>query len=162
MYDRVIQDLKVIGMCRENDRVSSDGGMVCLVTPGIGGSIWRWSRGDCRSKSVSLIQNTFNSSIDIMASLAQSATSRTCVGHEAKRDALLRDIKRLATHVREAMCGLRALRVTYSGDLSTIAKIDVILERTATNLERHGFGGGVAQAEGGRSGMPVVLCLEDI
>jgi hypothetical protein len=133
---RIHHDLKIISQLREGDRVYCCDGLMCISRPTIFNAILRWSRGDCRIKSINTIQNTLLDAVTLVEQALSRETSRRgdISPSRIKDSTLLTMIKRFYVEIQQALIGLRYLLSTYSDDTSARTKIQVIREKITDRL----------------------------
>lgn len=149
--DRVHRDLKIIAALREGDKVYVADGNICVLHPSTYNFAWRWFRGDNRIKSLAMIHSTIMDALAIaehsieriMHRTAHSSSSPTTSPpatasyvKEAVAHTLESTVRRLYRELQSAVVGLKYLRITYTGDQSTTAKIDVLREGVVERLDR--------------------------
>lgn len=135
--DRIFHDLKLLATLRENDKVYVQDGLLCIHHASTVTSIIRWTRGDNRQKSISVIQNTLFDALTLAEFIIEKilksfkdSNKRNELGDHIQKSMIVRLYKEL----QKANVGLRHLRTTYIDDRSTTAKLDVIRERVSERL----------------------------
>lgn len=142
--DRVHRDLKIIAALREGDKVYVADGNICVLHPSAYNFAWRWFRGDNRIKSMAMVHSTIMDALAIaehsleriMHRTHHSPSSPTSYVKEAVAHTLDCTVRRLYRELQSAVVGLKYLRITYTGDQSTTAKIDVLREGVVERLDR--------------------------
>lgn len=140
--DRVHRDLKIIAALREGDKVYVADGNLCVLHPSAYNFAWRWFRGDNRIKSLAMIHSTL---VDALAVAENSIerilhrNSKHSSGTPFIRDpatlSLESTVRRICKEIKNAIVGLKYMRITYTGDHSTTAKIDVLREGVTERLD---------------------------
>lgn len=137
--DRVHRDLKIIATLREGDKVYVEDGSLCILHPSAYGGPWRWLRGDNRVKSLAMVQSTIMDALAVAEYSIERVMQRQSHHHGRPRDTSAHTtestVRRLYRELQSAIVGLKCLRVTYSGDQSTTAKIDVLREGVVERLD---------------------------
>jgi len=129
--DRLMHDLKVIAAQREGDRLYIAEGRLRILHPSVVGSLWRWTRGDSREKSLAAVQSCF---MDALA-LAEHRVARSAAAPPGPtQEGARRTTRHLVAEVDKACAGLRQMRATYIDDDSARATLDVLRERVAGRL----------------------------
>lgn len=129
--ERIAHDLKVLAFLREGDRIYVSDSLVHVMHPSLAGSLWRWSRGDNRTRSVTAVSSVIDDALSLVEfEIARHGRACDAESKAASVDAL----SRFYREIHRASLGLKNLRATYLGDLSTTASIDVLRERTQTRL----------------------------
>lgn len=140
--DRVHRDLKIIAALREGDKVYVADGHLCVLHPSAYNFAWRWFRGDNRIKSLAMIHSTLMDALAvaehsierIMHRNAQFSPGTSFVRDPAAHS-LESTVRRLYRELQNAIVGLKYMRITYTGDYSTTAKIDVLREGVTERLD---------------------------
>jgi hypothetical protein len=129
--DRLHHDLKMIASVRPGDKLFISEGCLQILHSGVAGAVWRWARGDTRSKSLAAATECINDALALAehrVTLLQSSAGGCCDERQrALACHLIDEIDRAAT-------GLRHLRITYISDLSCQASLEVLRERIANRL----------------------------
>jgi hypothetical protein len=145
--DRVLHDLKIIGCLREGDKICMAEGSLCIMHPSPLNLVWRWSRGDNRTKSIDTIRTVLLDSLAMSEFSIDRVMRRTSISNDSSPATLISSrsstadtyttqstVRRLYKGTQEAVVGLKYLRTTYSGDGNTTASIDVLRERVVERL----------------------------
>jgi hypothetical protein len=140
--DRVHRDLKIIATLREGDKVYVADGALCVLHPSPYNATWRWLRGDNRVKSLATVQSTMMDALAVAEYSIERVMHRQTQsppGHPGLRDTASHTtestVRRLYRELQSAIVGLKCLRITYAGDHSTTAKIDVLREGVVERLD---------------------------
>jgi hypothetical protein len=123
--DRLHHDLKMIARVRPGDKLFIAEGCLQILHSGVVGTMWRWARGDTRSKSIAAITDCFNDAL----ALAEHRVTQAAA--DARQRALS---SHLIDEIDCAAAGLRHLRITYLDDLSCQASLEVLRERVGNRL----------------------------
>ena len=140
--DRVHRDLKIIAALREGDKVYVADGNLCVLHPSPVNFAWRWLRGDTRIKSLAMVQSTMMDALAVAEHSIERImhrNSRALTGSPLVRDPAMytmeSTVRRLYRELQSAIVGLKYMRITYAGDHSTTAKIDVLREGVVERLD---------------------------
>lgn len=127
--DRVIINLKVLATLKEGERVCMRNGQFSLYNAGWGQSITRWFYQENRWVNFEDVQNVFNEAICILGTYMNMAVTEAA-------NAALTAVDAIAKELVHAMAGLAQLRKTYEADPLMVATLDVLIERTQTEVEK--------------------------
>lgn len=132
--DRTLCDLKTISMLKVGDRVSQCGGALVIAHPSVMTSIWRIARGESRHTSLASVSACFVEALSMadeysLAWKRSLQTEEECIQQRLKgrADALVLEIEL-------SLVGLRNLRSTYCDDLNIQVKLNVLVEKIATQI----------------------------
>ena len=135
--DRVLHDLKVIAMIRDNDKIFTDNGMLNLDHGGITSSMYRFVKGEGRNRGVSAINNVLSDAFAITEDCFRKIESSS----KENRETMVNKMKsyhlicKIRCSVSDCLIGFKNLRTTYSTDTSVTARIDVMKERVSQGLK---------------------------
>ena len=136
--DRLLHDLKLLASLRENDKVCVRDGLLSVNRPGAASSLSRWVHGDCRLRTLAVVQNTFMDALQMVEYGLERLTGERPAGwgprDELTGHAQRRLVARLVRSLQQACVGLTRLRATYLNDSSMAAKLDVLRERVSERL----------------------------
>jgi len=140
--DRVHRDLKIVSALREGDKIYVADGNLRVLHPASYNFLWRWLRGDNRIKSLAMIQSTMTDAlalaehaIERVVHRSSSAGKSTHPCRDPGDHALESTVRRLFRELESALVGLKYLRVTYNGDHTITANIDVLREGVVERLD---------------------------
>lgn len=141
--DRVIINLKVISGVKEGQRICTRNNSFFIQEPGWMQSLSRWINQDTRWANLTDIKAVIDDSLRILG------TYMTLVHHAYGKspplngynslpvptlDASLNYIKTLSKEIESAITGLEKLKITYSNDTLMIANLDVLIEKSVTEI----------------------------
>lgn len=136
--DRIHHDLKILASLHANDKIYVRDGMLCVLPPSVTGALWRWARGDNRTKSLQMIESVISEALSVaeccMERLGKSEANSSFQWRRSSDEAYRATVKRFYQELQGAIVGLRRLRITYTSDPSTSARIDVLREKTSERL----------------------------
>lgn len=113
MDQEILTCLKIVSMIREGQKVSVRDGVLRLEysSSGIWSAVKRWLFNDSRHVTLTYIQNIILNAMDKRV-------------HER--------------YIEESLQGLNALKVTYSNDVTVVARLTVLEEKIQEYLKSHG------------------------
>lgn len=113
MEPEILTCLKIISMIREGQKVYVRDGVLRLErhSSGLLSAFKRWLSGDSRYITMTYIQNVILNALDRST-----------------------DVK----YLEEALSGLNALKVTYSDDVTVVARLTVLEEKIQLYIKRNG------------------------
>lgn len=133
--DRIHHDLKIIASLHVNDKIYVQDGMLCVLSPSVPNAIWRWARGDNRSKSIQMVDTAITEALSVAeCCMDRVGRSETVQWRRSSDEACRATVKRLRQELQGAVLGLRHLRITYIEDKSISARVEVLREKTAERL----------------------------
>ena len=109
--DRIMANLKVLGMVQKSTKLSVRKGQLALDEPGYTQFLRRWLRHDSRDLALMHVRSTVHSAL----SLARPEDPA--------------DAERLLDEFRGARKGLENLKATYAGDSVMLANLSLLLEK---------------------------------
>ena len=115
---RLHTDLKILAQLREGSKLYLHDGLLAISRPTMWDSVMRWTRGDCRSKSISAAQNTL---FDAISALEHSMAS----GERAER---------LLSEIESALVGVRYMMSTYCTDVAARSILQTIIDTAQDRL----------------------------
>lgn len=117
--DQVLTSLRVISMIKEGQKVCVRNGTLTLEnqSTGVLAAVKRWLNNDNRYTTIAYIKNVINNAIDI-----------------SKIHKCDNTLYKLNTSLQKSLVGLSSLEVTYEGDASILATIQVMQERIQTEI----------------------------
>ena len=110
-------NLKVVGMLRPHERLSTMGNRVFVDRPSVWQGLRRWIRGDHRKLNVDVLDQVFGSAL-LMLRNSNDEQRRLRVAHE----------------MLQACTGLRNLQATYEQDAETVARLQIIIDSVRDHL----------------------------
>ena len=117
----------MIASVRPGDKLFISEGCLHILHSGVAGAVWRWARGDTRSKSLAAATECINDAL----ALAEHRVTQSSASCDERQRALA---CHLIDEIDRAATGLRHLRITYISDLSCQASLEVLRERIANRL----------------------------
>lgn len=130
--DRVIINLKVLSTLKEGERVCVRNGQFSVYCVGWAQSITRWVYSENRWVNFDDVQTVFNEAICILCTYMNMALE---AGNQAPHAALA-SVDNVAKELNSAIDGLVQLRKTYDADPRMVATLDVLIERTHTEVKK--------------------------
>ena len=124
--DNVIANMKVIAMVQSNAKLCIRKGQLAVDVDDRFQSVRRWIYKDSRDTIIMHIRNTINNAIKISKGLLKDEISS-----DLKNWTLIR----MNEEMRACEIGLVNLKTTYIGDSSTVAGLDVLIDRLKANYE---------------------------
>lgn len=110
-------NLKVVGMLRPHERLSTMGNRVFVDRPSVWQGLRRWIRGDHRKLNVDVLDQVFGSAL-LMLRNSNDEQRRLRVAHE----------------MLQACTGLRNLQATYEQDTETVARLQLLIDSVRDRL----------------------------
>lgn len=130
--ERLLCDLKVISALRVGDRLSQSGGALVIMHPSFLGTLWRTARGESRHTSVTAVTACFTEALALGEEYAL-AWKRGAEGADVQGSERLRDrALHFLMEIEAAAMGLRHLKLTYAEDHTLSARINVLMDKIAT------------------------------
>ena len=132
--DNVFLALKVIGSLRENERLCTQNGVLCVDNSGKLQGLLRWYYNESRSTNVETITKILSNAFSITDHALQreemykqnvNITRHFLVERESNAHLLRKCFREL----NEGISGLNNLLVTYKTDTTTVAKIRLLIEK---------------------------------
>lgn len=117
--DQILTSLRVISMIKEGQKVCVRNGTLTLEnqSTGVLTAVKRWLNNDNRYTTIAYIKNVINNAIDI-----------------SKIHKCENTLYKLNTSLQKSLIGLSSLEVTYEGDASIMATIQVMQDRIQTEI----------------------------
>ena len=114
--DEILIDLKVIASLSQNNKLITGGCYLNIEKPYYGIPEWirRMARGDGRDETIKRISSTITKAIDRINTT---------------------DDSRLLEHLTGAIKGLGNLKMTYSSDTQTVARLNTIIDKIRSTLD---------------------------
>lgn len=107
----ILLRLKVLGMLRQHERVSTQGNKIIVDKPSFLQGIKRWARGEDRNLNIEVIDQLVRRSVLYMHSTPNTTNK-----------------KRLRSELVNALAGLKNLQTTYEHDSLTVARLGILLD----------------------------------
>ena len=117
--NRTLLNLKVVGMVRQHERLSTRGSKVFVDRPSTWQGVRRWIRGDHRSLNMDVLDQVFEGAF---LYLQQNSGSES-----------LRVVRELI----RACQGITNLQTTYEGDTETVARLQLIVDAVRERLSEY-------------------------
>ena len=135
-YDTILLNLKIIAQIEKGVKLTTKDGVLAVESYGmVPEFVRRWIYSDSRQKTIDKIKNTMDTACEQLKHLR--------VSEEPKREYY--EIK-IAKELFKCRKGLDNLKVTYHGDSSMVAKLDLIIdqikfysEKSESELESEGM-----------------------
>jgi hypothetical protein len=143
--DRVIINLKVIAMLKDGQRLCIRNNQFSVWEPGWTQALVRWGFGENRWVNVEEMQTVIHDALRLLGTymnLVQHAYGATPLAPDKYAIAVptpsasLGFVSTLARDLEYAIEGLQSLRRTYATDPLMVATLDVLVERTQTEIEK--------------------------
>jgi hypothetical protein len=146
MNDSIIQsllvNLKVLSKVEENGRISATGCNLAIENNNLLTPIKRWFSGDSRMVDYSFIISIISQSIDcgrmLINTINQINSRDDTTSHEnEKMISSLLDLEYLSEELDNSIIGIRNLIKTYRSDPTTVAKLEVIINKINTEVNKY-------------------------
>ena len=115
--ERVLLNLKVVGMVRQHERLSTRGNQLDVDRPSFWQGVRRWLRGDGRRLNMDVLNEVFTSAFLYLD---------TCTDHPRRL--------RVANELLRACVGLSNLQTTYEADIETVARLQLLVDQVRDRL----------------------------
>ena len=136
LMDKIFVDLKILAKLPQNGKLNTIyNNQLYLENDSILQGIYRFLKGDSRTKTIEKIEDLINTSKQLANSLLQSSSmniyenstspSKFEVSEFNKN---YQQLKSLSNELKNSQKGINNLRVTYQNDTYVVSKLEVILE----------------------------------
>ena len=141
LLDKIFINLKIISKIQENGKITTTHpGQITLQEQTIFNAFWRTLTGDSRKSTVSFLQQLLNN-VDVTSnSLIRSPYFHNYDSSDMyqvnEHNTIMEQLRKLSHELRNSKNGLANLHITYNDDASIEAKLEEIIARTDSLINK--------------------------
>jgi len=148
MLDKLLLELKIISNIKEYDKICVRDNIM-IDTPHLLQSVARTYNGDSREKSIKYIQKIIEEIFEILDNLLEEAkkpltgqssihyySNKSHINNINFKDETITIYQKTNQNLTESISGLQNLKITYLNDISTTAKLDMIIVKIQNRINK--------------------------
>ena len=135
--ERVFHNLTIVSKLSQNDKLITEGLTFGIRPPGLLRGAQRTWWGETREHSIGSLRSLLSDAMNILTLLHCSATGAyEPYGENGRASLSTCTSDRMLQAIRDSISGMRNLLHTYIGDVSAVARLEVIIQDTEEFIRR--------------------------
>lgn len=140
--DGIFRSLMVIGSVSENERISTERGVLTIEPTNNMQFLWRWWYRESRMANMAFIRKVITDSFAIADTALEKEEAYYNTRHNTSRRAIEEQLanrqllERLREELQKAIKGLHNFGVTYKHDMSMVSHVQLLLTKVTNKLIR--------------------------
>ena len=118
-FKNILHSLKVLGSIRENEKLNTKRGKLCISSDSLAQPFQRWIRSENRYDNIEYIENLCNTCFEFCFQLLNTLATKS----ELRPRQML---KRLVTEMENAKDGINVLKTTYVRDKDVVMRLSLL------------------------------------
>ena len=136
LIENNILNLKIISKIKENDKLSSQKEIIRIDPPNLLQGIYRWINSEGREITLEKLTLIIDNTMKITEELLNEERERTYINSVDFKENNSEILQNYIIEMTNSLLGLENLKKTYSLDISISSKIDLLLKKISTRIDK--------------------------